>query len=184
VRRFVTVGVIAAVLGLAACGGDDDGDGAAITDTTEATDDTTSSDENTTVTTSDAGSSEDVDACALVSEDEVSAIIGIDVITVPQANVSGGSVCHWEEPDDGFYTVRLTIGPASLYETLRSNVATDLDGLGDEAWSAFVGEVDIGVRVGEYHVLVFFDAPDDMSDTEALERGVEFTEAVLDGLDA
>lgn len=58
----------------------------------------------------DGGQAEDsaVDACELVSDDEVGALIGVTVDGVP-SGVGGRSACMWENPDT-YESVTVDIG--------------------------------------------------------------------------
>jgi hypothetical protein len=164
---------------LSSCG-DDDADGVASDDTTAA--EPSGSEGGTTATTGEgADEPEAVDACALVPAEEVSSILGTEVVATAPGDVSGGTVCEWAPAGQGFYSVRLTVGRPDDYEILRSNEFDDLDGVGIEAWSrayvsAGIPSLDIGVRTDAHHVLLF------LAETDSLPTGVALAEAVVAAL--
>jgi hypothetical protein len=181
-RKALTAGWLVGVLFvvLPACGGGDDGKSGDVARNTS----TTEPGDTTTKTTTSSGSSDpsDIDVCGLLSEEEASSLIGVAVVAEEKNDAVGSyGVCEWAPAGQGFYTVRLTVGPADLYETLKSRVATELSGLGDKAWSYAHGsasspQIDMGVLSGDYHVLVFGELD--------LAKGQQFAKAVLDALPA
>ena len=189
IRRVLgrSLAVVAVAVMLAtACGGDDTGDDDAATGgESSETVTTADSEEGTTATTAQSTETgaEVVDTCSLLTDAEASEFLGVEVTAELEGAPSGAyGACEWVVPAEGFYRARLTVGPADHYEILRSNEATDLAGLGDEAWSHQYGDsndiLDIGVRTGEYHVLLFLDPMADHATGEAMMR------QILEGLDA
>ena len=178
-RRMLLAALLVLVFGAVACGGDDD-DAA---DTASADETAGESGDDSSETTAGDASPTDVDVCGLVTVEEVSAWVGHDVTAEPKNDASGQyGVCEWRTPDVSGWVSRLTVGPADHYELLKRQDAEPLDGVGDEAWiSPVISSVgsptfDIGVKTGDYHVLIFF------SDTDDTEKGAEMAAAVVDAL--
>jgi hypothetical protein len=174
-RRGVAWGLVLVCLLGVSCGDDDDDATSGATSATTAA----SSGTSASVTTKAGGGSTTVDACALLTAEEVGGFLGKTVVAEPQPAVPGA--CEWVDPSVGGYEVRVTVGPAREYEILKSKQATDLPGFGDEAWTTHTegttGDYDIGVLVGDRHVLVFFTAGLD------LEKAKQMTQRVLDELE-
>jgi hypothetical protein len=88
-------------------------------------------------------------------------------------------VCEWNPPGESAYRVRLTVGPANLYEVLKSKASEPLAGLGDEAWvrksAGTSGMTGIGARQGAYHVYVDMDI--------SLDNGKQLVTRVFEALD-
>ena len=98
--------------------------------------------------------------------EEVSGFLGDEMIAETKPLTSGAfGVCEWRPQDVSGYTARLTVGPVSHYEVLKSRRATPVTGIGDEAWTTHTdgatGDYDIGVKTGDRHVLIFFTSGQD-----------------------
>lgn len=179
-RRTLMTAALVALLAMTSCGSD----GSSGTSGDSGT--SVSSGSTATTTGTNSGSSADstnIDVCGLVSTQDVSTILGQSVASTAKNDAVGSyGVCEWAPAGSGAYVARLTVGPSRLYSVLKSKQASDLAGVGDEAWSYTYGtpdapKVDVGVSEGSYHVLLFLDPGD-------LEQAKSIVGKVLDALPA
>lgn len=189
--------VALAALVLAACGGGDDDDDDGGDDTgptaTEADDsgddggDDDSGDDDDggdddSGDDDDGGSDGDVDVCSLLSDDEVSAVLG----SAPEgeaANFDPFFDCSWITEDFNSINLSVAVGPGgeSLFE-FNNDDAEEIDGLGDRAQylSGILGVLE--VLEGDYYISVSVTGSD-LDEDERRDASIELADHALGRLD-
>ena len=145
--------ILPALLVIAACGGDDESGGSEATASrAEATDGTepTGGDEEPSPTEDDSGNGGggEIDACSLLTDDEIEAVLGTPVTGAPDSDgVEQFSGCTWE--GEGLAIVRVSVLSASkeevtAYFEFAKNDSEAVDGLGDGAqWNDLTKSLEI-----------------------------------------
>lgn len=172
IRRALVPLLLAATTALTACGGDDSGDSSA------ADDETTASQEET---------SDDVEACDLLTPDEVGTAVGAPVkegVATSGPAATGGSftTCVWQsdDPENPADQATLTIyDNAAAADSVRDADSQDLEGIGDKAFSSSVSSV--WVYVGERSFFTQWYVFGTMDD-EGLEQSKALAGAAADKL--
>lgn len=131
---LLLLSLAAATLLLAACGGDDDdssGD-----DTSEPTATREADNEEPTDESSDDGDGSDLDVCALLTEDEVSEVLGEEPVTKEDTNFPPVYSCAFDT-ESGVVTVTVVTSlpgsPARVAFEAATADGEEVDGLGDAA---------------------------------------------------
>jgi hypothetical protein len=176
---------------LTACGGDDSGSAAgddAGSDATTSASASASTDSNPDGNPdSDTDTGNDVAACDVVTTDEVAAAVGSPVkpgIASSGQPVTGGTftTCVWQSADPATPadTATLTVySNTAAADSAREDDSQELDGIGDQAFSAMVSSV--WVYVGDRSFFAQWYKFGTMDD-EGLEQSKALAKAVADKL--
>jgi len=177
---FLTVVALAALV-LAACGGDDDYDSGGDTGPTATeVDDAGGGDDSG----DDSGGNGDVvDACALLTEEEVGAVLGTSVPVGEPQNFDPFFGCSWITETFDSADISVTVGDAgeSLYE-FNNDDAEEIDGLGDRAQylTGLLGLLE--VLKGDYYLSVSVNSFE-MEDDDIRDASIELAEHAVARLD-
>ena len=205
---FLLAGLLAMGLTLVACGGDDDDDGSEDSESTvtaaeETDEDDDADEEEATPDEGDEGEGEEatptdddgeegdeddgdssgasVDACTLLTQEEVNAAMGVEMQVSEPQNFPPVFSCSWTGPALESVSISVLYGNEEALNTYYDHAedAEEVDGLGNRAqWIPGILNF-LEVQTDDYVLDVSVNAPE-MGDEQAKTIAIDFAELALE----